>query len=460
MELPADVAADRGSSSPYDIPLGVLLARGQARALSAPFAAWDIGFEIETLPPAAGRSKRLAGIVASCAGRVDAVAFWWTCDLDDEGRHVLDSAPAMGGAVGAGEDGAGHQDHWLQAFTYVGSAEVKVAAGESVAVRTHHNDETIWFDLDGERSAGDAEASSSERYSEGAPAPPLPEGGGSGLYDVCSAERIAQMNQRHRNEVMRRQVRSWLKREATRRGEQKGGGGETGTDGLRVLTIGDGPLLPLAVAAGLEAAGAQAEAEAAAACTDEHAAAAGRTAAMLRNARVLALEGEDECTALSVRFLACNGALDRVSATTAEPGWAVAPASVHLVCAEPHFQPPRFSATWGAASLMRYWSSCLALRPYLAAGAQLLPSRAVLHVAALSCEALWRARRPLEGAVEGVDVSALNCEHKRGFKPADQPALATARAPRVHVLPALAAPRARCSPPSLLPALAACICSD
>ena len=80
MQLPSDVAADGGSSSPYDIPLGVLLARGQARALSAPFACWEIGFELDSLPPVAGRSKRLAGVVATAAGHVDAVAFWWSCE--------------------------------------------------------------------------------------------------------------------------------------------------------------------------------------------------------------------------------------------------------------------------------------------------------------------------------------------------------------------------------------------
>ena len=98
--LPTDIADDLGSASPYDIPLGRLLQSGQARALSSPFEAWDIGFDLAGLPPAGGRSKRIH-VQATRCGRVDAIAFWWECDLVGDGA---DLAYRMGEQIQAAAD--------------------------------------------------------------------------------------------------------------------------------------------------------------------------------------------------------------------------------------------------------------------------------------------------------------------------------------------------------------------
>ena len=98
--------------------------------------------------------------------------------------------------------------------------------------------------------------------------------------------------------------------------------------------------------------------------------------------------------------------------TTADPEWALPLGSVHVLASEPYFLPPAFASTWGACRLLRHWDACLSLRPFLADGALVQPRRAVLRVAAVECEGLWRARQPCRGPIEGgVDVSSLNSLH-------------------------------------------------
>jgi hypothetical protein len=128
-----------------------------------------------------------------------------------------------------------HQDHWLQAFTLMprASAAGNIAApAQEMALRTHHNDETIWFDFGasdnaaselvagerdevGERVADGSGKATQVRFHDGeqqqhphtssvgegctSPAPPLPAGNGSGLYELFDAERIVQLNDADRN---------------------------------------------------------------------------------------------------------------------------------------------------------------------------------------------------------------------------------------------------------------------
>ena len=202
--LPPDMAADTGSASPFDVPLGRLFRSGQARALSQPFVAWET-IDFHDLPPQEGRCRDFdvplcaggggdgggdganeaksgggsegGGVGGSSSGsggggaQIDAVVFWWDCTLDLEGKHVIDNIPnisptASGPAIGSASGGAGessgppresqpmatHQDHWLQAFTIIPPSSPhahidNVDDGRMVGLRTFQNDETIWFEL-------------------------------------------------------------------------------------------------------------------------------------------------------------------------------------------------------------------------------------------------------------------------------------------------------------------------
>ena len=496
--LPTSMATDAPSASPFDCPLSILLRTGDARALSAPFAAWEIDFE--ALPPSDGRSRRLE-LAATASGRVDAVVFWWSCDLDREGRHVMSSEPEPNEELSSDHHHHHHhhqppppppsppppppqqqqqhhyhhhhQDHWVQGVTLMGATPrgpFDVVQRESVPILTHHNDETIWF----ERAPPEAASPAGDDHTACTPAPPLPVGTGSGLYAVFDADRIAQLNDSARNAHLRRAVRSMIDEVmaadqhtidevVTRAGIPAAGTAGATVEGVRTgdewfaVHVGDGFLLPLITADELRkaegapsggergvsgivgTAGAAHAAGAAGAAGAAVAAGAARTMDGLDNgrevrsggvaegagtgscsrarstvrstARVLSLEGSEECQPLSLQLFAANGLADRVLTSSCEPSCLLRPASVRFVVAEPWFHPEPFSKTWGGASLLRYWLACEALKPFLAPSAKFLPHRAVVRGAVIECEALWAARQPVGGLVEGVDVAALNTLH-------------------------------------------------
>ena len=399
---------------PYDCPLATLLRTGQARALSAPFPAWEISFE--NLPPSDGRQEELLVPVTS-TGLVHAIAFWWECDLDDAGSFTVDNRPLSASvdgssAVGGGDGGASasahdHQDHWLQAFTYVGGG-VKARRGQTVNVSAHHNDETIWFELDEDR--GKAISSSAVAAGFGA-------GGGSGdpaadTYEIFDDVRIAQLNDSARTAAFRAQLRGAIERvvdistasqaplltstpTTSTTADQNQSTSSRPSSQPVLLHLGDGPLLPLVLADLLREIGVSATGD--------------RVAP-----RAMSIEGSEATHSLSMQFLAANGLARLVSmhdSSSCEPALLLQPKSISILTAEPYFASDPFSKTWGRAALLRYWLGCAALRPYLTDDATLLPATATLRVAPVECLQLWRARQPVREAVEGVDVAAINELH-------------------------------------------------
>ena len=456
-----DDSASAEALSPFDCSLGTLLRTGQARALSPPVLAWEIDFH--NLPDETGRT-RLLEIEANASGEVDAMAFWWECDLDAAGDFVLDSQPRGSANANADADAdanvathstppksppppstpdATHQDHWLQAWTDLRrgrDAPMVVSTGQRVAVRAHHNDETIWFTL---ANVG-CDSPSAAGVEDGALTVPPPQGirdagaktahaahtaqasqarseqqlGGyssalrpaARLEDSFDTERVAQLNDAVRTENFRSQIRSSLATLAHRLPARSGGADGDGSNGraaVNVLHAGDGPLLPLLLGESVR------KAETAAA--EEEGKGGGGGGGGGGGTAAFSLEGSEECQMLTMRFLAANGLASRVRASSCDPSWLVpGEGSVHLLCAEPYYHSDEFARTWGRSTLLRYWLTCATLRPFLAPRAFLLPSHARVRIAPVECAALWHARAPVRGPVEGVDVTALNSLHSWG----------------------------------------------
>jgi hypothetical protein len=87
--VPEDIKADSGAANPHDAHLANLLSKGYAKFLSAPFKA--LSFDFKHPPSQGGRSVNLK-VPVTAAGNVHAVAFWWRCTLDAEGKEVLDTS--------------------------------------------------------------------------------------------------------------------------------------------------------------------------------------------------------------------------------------------------------------------------------------------------------------------------------------------------------------------------------
>ena len=381
---------DPAHSAPLAVQADYLKRTGAITALSEPILARTVDFNrLHELPERCDDSVR---VVASAAGRCDALLVWWQveCAPSDDGE------PAYIGTV----PGAPFQDHW-HSMLYPAGRPLVLKAGDAISLNIRGNDERMEFEIESEHFDRDTAAPHAKRQCAAAPGVRPPRLDTRIVSFATSIERVWELSNPER-------TRSYAKaiQEALRAGPSR----------AMVVDVSEGAMCAC-IAAGLLSGG-DAASDSGAVISLEPASASppvprrmwAAFAERLRKAYGVNLTVVDaQCDETSaVRDAIMSVAADGGEAASAAGGGAAetTPPCISLVVAEPYYHCCAGRATLSALNL-HY--QLVALRAHTHPdGTDVVPSRAVVRAIAVRFDELLDAHGPLGADVAGVDHTPLD----------------------------------------------------
>lgn len=141
IHVPEYISECSGPPSAHDVQLSQVFPHS-FQALTTPIPVLNFDFSGKTTLKDHNQSTQEVEITTS--GMVHAILMWWTLKMDPEGKIIVSCAPEW---TFSNRKQAQWRDHWIQAIYYP-TFPITVCKGDSVKLRSYHNEYNMWFRVD------------------------------------------------------------------------------------------------------------------------------------------------------------------------------------------------------------------------------------------------------------------------------------------------------------------------